>query len=160
MARPKNGAPRPDTVLVTFRLARSLVAELDRHAKQMPLAAPPTRSDAARDLIQRGLAGTALTGPSTAISDARVLATIHALGTGPGGTVALVDLRRSLASARRVDLDQAIFRLDVAGKVCLGKPVDLAAVTPADREAAINDRLRGMLIYVSSPVKNRNTVSV
>jgi predicted transcriptional regulator len=53
VARPKKSAPRPDTVLVTFRLAQSLVAALDDLAQ----GRGSTRSDVARTLMQQGLAG-------------------------------------------------------------------------------------------------------
>lgn len=51
MGRPRNGEPRPDTTLVAFRLSRALLQTIDEHAKRMSV----TRTDAARDLIQRGL---------------------------------------------------------------------------------------------------------
>lgn len=51
MARPRKGAPRPDTVLVAFRLSRELLASLDSHARRTS----GTRSDALRELVTRGL---------------------------------------------------------------------------------------------------------
>jgi hypothetical protein len=163
MARPKKDAPRPDTVLVTFRLARSLVAALDGHAAEMPVTGDglPTRSDAARDLMQRGLGITAIgkpTPPSASSSDSRVLAAGQALATGPGGTVRLADLREHLHDMRRGDLDKALFRLEAARSLSFGRAVELAAVTPADRDAAIHDAVCGMLIYACF-TNNRNTVS-
>jgi hypothetical protein len=51
MGRPRKGEPRPDTTLVAFRLSRALLQVIDEHAKRTST----TRTDAARDLIQRGL---------------------------------------------------------------------------------------------------------
>ena len=149
-------------MLVTFRLSRGLVAALDKHAMQMPVTShsPPTRSDAARDLMQRALVGTAAQlPPSTSAQDASVLAAAHALERGSGRTLRLSHLRARLAGVRRSVLDRTLFRLEAAGEIALGRVVDLAAVTPADREAAIVDGVRGMLIYVSCIDQNRNTVS-
>lgn len=52
MARPRKGAPRPDTELVAFRLSRSLIASLDAYAERLG----GTRSDAVRDLLTRAIA--------------------------------------------------------------------------------------------------------
>lgn len=147
MARHKKDAPRPDTVLVTFRLGRSLVAALDRYADDQGL---PTRSDAARDLMKRALASTAVPRePAPGTADPRVLDMVRILAQGPGGTLRLATLRARLADIQRSNLDQALRRLDAAGEICLGRAVDLATLTLDDREAAVRDELRGMLIYVS-----------
>lgn len=66
MARPRKGEPRPDTELVAFRFSRLLLQAIDEHARRMSA----TRSDAARDLVQRGLGtldpSAKLSGTSTA----------------------------------------------------------------------------------------------
>jgi len=148
MARPKKGAPRPDTVLVTFRLGRSLVAALDEYATSRGL---PTRSDAARELMKRALANTTIqTAPSSSTTESRVLEAGHVLTRGISGTFPIATLRAHLADVERTDLDQALRRLDASGAISLGRAVDLASLTPDDREAAIRDDLRGLLVYVST----------
>ena len=63
MGRPRNGEPRPDTTLVAFRLSRALLQTIDEHARRTSV----TRTDAVRDLIQRGLGtlGASSTRPSS-----------------------------------------------------------------------------------------------
>jgi hypothetical protein len=155
MARPKKDGPRPDTVLVTFRLSPALVAALDGYAMRQGL---PTRSDAARELMSCGLTGsTRMRAPS--VTESRILETVRTLARGPGGTLPMATLRARLMDLPRTDLDQTLRRLDSAGEISLGRALDLASLTPDDRRAAINDDVRGMLAYVSLSTGNRSTVS-
>ena len=90
--------------------------------------------------------------PKSATSDAgqRVLDVVAARARGPGRTMRLTELREELREVERSELDAALYALDRAGAIALGRAVDLAALTQADREAALVDELRGQLIYVSS----------
>ena len=50
----------------------------------------------------------------------------------------------------RADLDATLLELDRVGAVALGRAVDLAALADRDREAALQDPFRGLLVYASS----------
>jgi hypothetical protein len=147
--RPRKGAARPDTVLVTFRLARGLVAALDELATQKRTQGRvSTRSDVARELMRQALTVQA---HDTQVADvpARVLVVVHALARGPGRTATLASVRARLGDLPRSVVDQALWSLEREGRIDLGRAVDLAALTAQDRQSAIRDELRGLLVHVS-----------
>jgi hypothetical protein len=149
MSRPRKDDPRPDTALVTFRFPRDLLAALDEHARD----ASEGRSDSVRRLLRQALDfaerdPTQRRRPARPLRD-RVLEAVQATARGIIGTASLADVRDRLARVPRTLVDRELSALDRECRVALGKPVDLARLTERERAAAFNDRIRGMLVYVT-----------
>jgi hypothetical protein len=158
MPRPRKNEPSPDTTLVAFRLSRALLGAIDKHGKQIS----GTRSDAARDLLQRGLRSSNTTrrfqthpapqpAPSLATVKGRALDAIRRARSGLT-TARLADVREMLRDLPRESVNRALLALDREGHVQLGRAVDLAALTNQDRIDGLEDPVRGLLIYASLPL--------
>lgn len=95
----------------------------------------------------------ALLGP--AITEAplrdRVLEAHARLAAGPSRMVGLRALRDALASVPASDLEATLRTLESEGVLALGRALDLAALDDETRAAAIDDPLRGPLVFVSRP---------
>jgi hypothetical protein len=158
MPRPRKNAPPPDTTLVAFRLSRALLGAIDKHAKQTS----ENRSDAARDLLQRGIQSYSTTrrlqahpapqpDPSLATVKGRTLDAIGRARTGLS-TARLADVREMLPDLPRESVNRALLALDREGQIQLGRALDLATLTNHDRIAGLEDPIRGLLIYASLPL--------
>jgi transposase InsO family protein len=79
----------------------------------------------------------------------RILDAVARLGTGPGRTVVITKLRRELADVSRPEFDATLRALERGGAVALGRALDLATLTEEDRAAAMEDPVRGQILYVS-----------
>jgi hypothetical protein len=101
-------------------------------------------------LLER-LAGVEASAAATGLCG-RVLAAHAALAKGPGGTVSLLALRQALGDVPALALERALRDLDRDGVLALGRALDLALLDPAARRAAIEDPIRGPLVYVSRSV--------
>ncbi|HZV01984.1 MAG TPA: hypothetical protein VFF73_35075, partial [Planctomycetota bacterium] len=87
--------------------------------------------------------------PRLPLTREKILAAHAQLARGPGGTVELAALREALPGSREDELETILVQLDREGIVRLTPAVDLALLDERLKSAAIDDPLRGPLVYVS-----------
>ncbi len=150
--------PVRDELLASMSRAGTIVLEPARRGRRVRLTDAGLILGALRVPGRARLSGalvnvllerlSALETPDSGLRE-RVLATQAALASGPGGTVPLLALRRALGDVPPRALDDILRLLDREGVLALGRALDLSTLDPETRGAAIEDPVRGALVYVS-----------